>query len=62
MSIWELMFAKRASARVIAAMDSTTTTALWDDDRVVAAVDFQGEWFFVFGDGLLWLADGMGLA
>ena len=23
-------------------------------------MDFQGEWFFVFGDGLLWLADGWG--
>ena len=32
----------------------------WNDDRIVAAVDFQRKRFFVFGDGLLWLADGRG--
>ena len=32
----------------------------WDDDRVVAAVDFEGEWLLVFGDSTLWLADGWG--
>ena len=32
----------------------------WDNDRVVAAMDFQRKRFFIFGYGLLRLADGWG--
>ena len=54
------MDTKSMSIAVIAAMDSTTTTALWNNHRVVAPVDHEIDIRAVLCDGLLGLCDRRG--